>query len=514
MIYSLVDSHILAQQKIAPAQGAIHEKCLQGTRFPILERIRRWADQTLHEKPIFWLCDSAGTGKSTIAMTIGEEWGNTDRLAGLFCFSSSSASISSASLFFPTIAVDMASRIPELRSTIADVFKKDPIIVNRGLAEQFTRLILEPLKKISREVILIIDAADECEPVSRSSLLKLLVQPVPHLKLLITSRAEHEIIAILESSAVVHTVEFQLQTTEIVSNVDDISTYINYHLSHILSEEQCQLLVERANGLFIWASTAKRELDTNSAFESTEDTIARLMSSGDSEGLGLLYYQILERVARHPKHIEFMCQVLGLLATVQEPLSIKSLELFIPTKPVENLMRRLRSVFNFKSRDDPILFFHPTFREYLLASERGTFIIGVTNSHHLIASQCFNFMRKELKQDICGTGHSIGHFPDIKDNPDWLARLKSCVSTPLLYSVKYWCVHMEYCLEIEEMLEKLLAFFRRNLLHWVEVLSLSNQIVAGINGLYELRKRVHFRALEPSPNQVSLILLVGYQIYL
>lgn len=485
----------------------MHERCLQGTRGSILERIRQWAAAGQTSKPIFWLCDSAGTGKSTIAVTMGKEWTDSNWLASQFCFSNSSADTSSTSLFFPTVAVDVASRIPELRSLIASVFKKDPMLVKRGLAEQFTKLILEPLKTISRDIILIIDAADECEAGSRNNLLKLLVQQlplVPHLKIFITSRPEHDIFPILEDSSIVHTIEFQLQTTEITSNVDDISIYINYHLSGLLSERQCQMLINRANGLFIWASTAKRELDTNAAFESTEDIFARLMSSGDSKDLGLLYHGILERVVPNPEHVSFVCRVLGVILTIQEPLSIESLEMFIPGKPVEKLMQRLRSVFSFKRRDDPILFFHPTFREYLLGAKRNAFMIDIISSHLLVASQCFRFMQKELKLDICGTGYSIGHLPNNKDILDPLVRLKSCVTIPLLYSVKYWFVHVGYCVGHEEIIERTLSFFHDNLLHWVEVLSLSNQIVVGIKGLYELKKRIEALSPEPSLNRVSL----------
>lgn len=502
---SIVDLHVLMQQKTAPAQGAMHEKCLPGTRRPILDRIRQWADLKQSPKPIFWLCDSAGTGKSTIAATMGEEWGNEDRLAGQFCFSSGSASTSSMTLFFPTVAIDMASRLPELRSSIADAFKRDQMLVNRGLAEQFRKLIVEPLKKISRVVILIIDAADECEASSRDHLLKLLVQQlplIPNLKIFITSRPEHDIFPLLETSAV-HTVEFQLQTTEITSNIDDISTYINHHLSAILSEEQCQLLVKRANGLFIWASTAKRELDPRTAFESTDEIFERLMSSGDSEDLSLLYHKILERAVPHPKHINFICQALGLLITIQEPISIQSLELFIPGKPVENLMRRLRSVLNFKGRDDPILFFHPTFREHLLSNGE-TFTIDVSKSHLFIASQCFSFMQRELKQDICGTGMSIGHLPNNKDIPERIATLRSCVTIPLLYSIKHWFAHVEFCMQNDEIVDKVLDFFRTSLLHWVEALSLSSQLVIGIKGLHGFKKRLQVLTHGQPRNRVSL----------
>ena len=56
-----------------PEQEANRSKCLDGTRVDLLQRIREWASSS--DSPnIFLLTRIAGTGKSTIARTVAEEF--------------------------------------------------------------------------------------------------------------------------------------------------------------------------------------------------------------------------------------------------------------------------------------------------------------------------------------------------------------------------------------------------------------------------------------------------------
>ena len=56
-----------------PEQEANRPKCLDGTRVDLLQRIREWASSS--DGPnIFLLTGIAGTGKSTIARTVAEEF--------------------------------------------------------------------------------------------------------------------------------------------------------------------------------------------------------------------------------------------------------------------------------------------------------------------------------------------------------------------------------------------------------------------------------------------------------
>ena len=67
-----------------PEQEANRPKCLQDTRVDLLREIRSWAVVT--DRPnIFLLIGAAGTGKSTVARTIAEEFEKEGKL-GCYIF--------------------------------------------------------------------------------------------------------------------------------------------------------------------------------------------------------------------------------------------------------------------------------------------------------------------------------------------------------------------------------------------------------------------------------------------
>ena len=67
-----------------PEQEANRHKCLDGTRVDLLQQIREWASSS--DSPnIFLLTGIAGTGKSTIARTIAEEF-ETKKNLGCYIF--------------------------------------------------------------------------------------------------------------------------------------------------------------------------------------------------------------------------------------------------------------------------------------------------------------------------------------------------------------------------------------------------------------------------------------------
>ncbi|CAG7846890.1 SubName: Full=Uncharacterized protein {ECO:0000313/EMBL:CCA76038.1}; Flags: Fragment [Serendipita indica DSM 11827] len=99
---------------VAFAPSSVHTTCLQGTRQAVLETISQWADGDSSEKPIFWLCDIAGSGKSTVAMTAMEKWKKQGILGGGFFFSMASSESSDIEKFCSTMARELAQHIPSL----------------------------------------------------------------------------------------------------------------------------------------------------------------------------------------------------------------------------------------------------------------------------------------------------------------------------------------------------------------------------------------------------------------
>ena len=67
-----------------PGQEANRPKCLDGTRVDLLQKIREWASSS-DSPSIFLLIGIAGTGKSTVARTVAEQF-KKERELGCYIF--------------------------------------------------------------------------------------------------------------------------------------------------------------------------------------------------------------------------------------------------------------------------------------------------------------------------------------------------------------------------------------------------------------------------------------------
>src|SRR5277367_5942029 len=108
----------LSEEFFKLVYGVDLDVCQKGTRVAILERIRTWAKDTATPKRIFWLNDTAGAGKTTIASTMAREWMREGQLAGRFFFTPNSKLASGISEFCRVVARDIAVLIPSLAPVI------------------------------------------------------------------------------------------------------------------------------------------------------------------------------------------------------------------------------------------------------------------------------------------------------------------------------------------------------------------------------------------------------------
>ncbi|CAG7855257.1 SubName: Full=Related to WD-40 repeat-containing protein-Laccaria bicolor {ECO:0000313/EMBL:CCA76483.1}, partial [Serendipita indica DSM 11827] len=153
----------LGPEKPRP-MGTQHKTCLPGTRVPILQEIRQWRLDSNADKRIFWLCDVGGSGKSTVTLTMCEEWDNTkDVLVGRFFFSKNARQTSETDDFCSVIAGDIGAQNETILEQIKMIKERDPHLLIRGLRHQFTKLIEEPLQLAKTDIVLVIDAVDECK---------------------------------------------------------------------------------------------------------------------------------------------------------------------------------------------------------------------------------------------------------------------------------------------------------------------------------------------------------------
>ncbi|RYP62739.1 hypothetical protein DL771_009584 [Monosporascus sp. 5C6A] len=259
--------------------------CHPDTRIELLRDIFDWAVNPEAEA-IFWLNGMAGTGKSTISRTVARAFAETDHLGASFFFKRGEGDRGTMAAFFTTIAAQLARKKPACTSHIKNAIDADPNIVGKTMREQFEKLILEPLSRISpsaREfspVVIIVDALDECE---READVKLMIslfsraKTLQHLRLRIFVTSRPELPIRLGFRAIKGTYQ-DLVLHEIPEPVveHDISAFLRHELAEIrdnyngsVSENRqlprtwpdqsdIKILAEMAIPLFIFAATVCR----------------------------------------------------------------------------------------------------------------------------------------------------------------------------------------------------------------------------------------------------------------
>ncbi|CAG8694534.1 1288_t:CDS:2, partial [Acaulospora colombiana] len=462
--------------------GTQHQACLKGTREPILQEIRNWKNAQIVEKRIFWLCDIAGSGKSTVAYTMSQEWDEEPNiLLGRFFFSKNARDTADTDSFCSILARDLASKDPELGSVITNALQTDSLLAERDFNKQFQKLLVDPLGSISHDIVFVLDAVDECKIESRKQMLQVLLQKLaslPALKILLTSRPESDIVSLLQDKAVVRGMHFEMQGSKNQSNMTDIMSYVDHHLTNLLSSRYRQRIVTQSNGLFIWVSTARFELelaaDNPAQFKSTLDS---LLSRGAGGDLQNLYLGVINRVLRGELK-DLIGRILGTLAILHEPVSITSLGRLMNAndEDVEFIVKSMRSVFR---SDDIIEFLHPTFREYLHDIQGTGTIPDAYTSHIDLALNSLGTLQHDLKRDICHIDRPELPFPDNEEVVDLDDRLSALwqSSPSLLYSSQYWALHASQAIQDGSVIQSLDIFLETKLLNLVELSSLTGHLL-------------------------------------
>ena len=93
---------------------------------------------------MYWLNGIAGTGKSAIAKSVAYICKQDGHLGGTFFFLRNDVDHGHAKRFFPTLAVQLCSKLPSLQYPVLDLLNRDVGVPEKGLREQWKHLVLEP----------------------------------------------------------------------------------------------------------------------------------------------------------------------------------------------------------------------------------------------------------------------------------------------------------------------------------------------------------------------------------
>ncbi|KNZ78071.1 hypothetical protein J132_02261 [Termitomyces sp. J132] len=461
----------------------VRAPCIEGTRIRILKQLYEWAEDCSPTSPqVFWLTGPAGSGKSTIACSVAKQFDDSNKglnilQASFFCSRQFEDTRSRANII-PTLVYQLAHHSKSFLQSLCAVNKLDSV---NKLGKQMNDLLVDPWQlststesRILPPYLVVIDALDEIDGHGGSEFLQELLLTIEKgalhgLKFLVTSRPDPNIVQLCKSfssDAVCHL--YDVDTDEVGA---DILIYLKDQLPALQNDIELVTLMQQANGLFIYASTAVKYINPRIGLTSNDQKkrMKQLLDSSLSQKpdhpvkaslqIDMLYSQILsEAFADFEIHeVQARLIILWNLLCAEErisPIVAARLSGYDDKKDMEEcaeyLIQSLHAVLY--AKEGKIFWYHASFPDFIFTPERFKTINPITSSlfcsmekhHSFLAHQCFQIMKSELCFNICG--HPSSFLLD-KDVPGLVNEDK--ISKTLKYCCVYWSSHwsMRKCIE-------------------------------------------------------------------
>ncbi|KAK7750314.1 hypothetical protein SLS62_007721 [Diatrype stigma] len=416
----------------------------------------------------------------------------------------------------------LAEESPALKSTIANVIKKNLSIGTKAPQQQFHHLILQPISDLDAKglpvrLVVVVDALDECISTDESRELLSLLGPLEgfhhvQLRLLITSRRDPHI---SDSFADLPPSLYRDSELEKIwlgtdRNKDDITIYLEQRLATIakkhhvsqdwIDETGISQLRVKADGLFIYAATVCRFLDSEDFSDKDarqerleyifgdEGSLKTPQSKVDEIYIKVLSFPYIDDSAPRAKAKLYTrtSRILGIIAVLFEPLSALDLEHLAPLdrESLGNILKRLHSILSVPDdKEASIGLVHLSFRDFILSQERSNQLRPLvdvdeaTISRHIF-QRCLEIMSSELCQDICKLGKPGTLISEVQDSD-----IRQHIPQYLRYACRYWADHLSNLDEggqsevgLRDDGETILAFLQKNVLFWIEAMSWLREI--------------------------------------
>ena len=480
--------------------------CMAGTREQILAELEKWAMDEAAPK-VCWLNGMAGTGKTSIAHTFSERLDEKQMLGASFlCSHSASPAVRDASLIVPTIAYTLSRASPLLRSAMSQIIEDKPGIGSlHAVSKQFRLLLVNPIKgvldpSIKIYKIIIIDALDECtKPGTVENLIQAVFEfasDMP-LKFFISSRdttrlrgAFHHNRTHLPKILSLHNVEVR----------EDIKLYLETSLSAILQRNQLSIhwpppdeldiLLERADRLFIYAATAVRYIGAPDVdFRERLTHITRLTPARMQTGvIDSLYNEIMRQAIDCefvPEEVSRRHETLSAVVFVLVPLSLDAIAclLDMDSFQAQVALSPFRSVIQMPTTNtSPVTIFHASFPDLIVDPSRcKKHHLDISKGHEKLAVKCLRWLNQTLKRNI---------YPLDRHMTRSFSHEPNAIPEALRYSCLHWASHLAHSLAgtlaqtaVTEIRNLVSEFVNDHLLHWFECLNALRDLESGIKSL-------------------------------
>ena len=495
--------------------------CHPDTRVDILGQADEWANNP-EKDCIFWLQGMAGTGKSTISRTVAYKLADKKALGASFFFKRGEGDRGKAARFFTTIAAQLVCQSPPMAEHVHNAIEAEPSVAEKSVAEQFEKLVLEPLRKVKsnpqtplRTMVVVVDALDECD---REDDVTTIIGLLPkakqlssvRLKFFVTSRPEVPIRdEFKEINGSYKDIVLHKVSEPVIEH--DISVFLEFRLKDFrdkfnrrdiperqkLAEDwpgqtKVQRLVKMAIPLFIFAATACRFIEDRRQGGGPDDRLQKILeyqTRNQISSLHATYSPVLDQMlvgleagARRDAIDEFK-KVVGSIVVLASPLSVVSIAclLGISTAVVDGRLDLLHAVLDIPSDPNaPVKLLHLSFRDFLVdpdKREKNPFWVDERKTHETLAAKCLKLLSEgnHLTQDICRLQMPGKRREDVDKRT-----IDRCLPPEFQYACLYWIYHLKESEGKVQDGDQADQFLRRHFLHWLEALSLMGKMSESI----------------------------------
>ncbi|KAG9124141.1 hypothetical protein FRC07_012685 [Ceratobasidium sp. 392] len=523
-------------KKLKPVGRARYDPtkaCMLGTRTSVIEAVVGWARNQNDGQQVYWIHGFAGLGKSSIATSVCQRLDEENMLAACFFCKRDDPDLRDPRCVLNTIVYGLANRYKPYGLAVASAIQDDAQLCDYHVQRRYAGLVHKPMQGLGNtgpngSFVVVVDALDECEGRdSRAPLLACLRsmgQDAPWLKLIVTSRPDKDIQATFGRGD--GGVSRDLYDDEASQDIrtficERMANIITSGVQHSCQDSTIQMLVERANGLFIWAATACKfvaeGLDVEARLKEIENNTTSTAGSHPLTSLDELYESAIRHSLADERedNLRIVRKCLGAIVCTSRrtPLSVSSLEALLSgeVRPgtLGFIVKALGSVlYEDGGVGGLVRVYHPSFEDYLV-SRSDRFRVDLLGLDTIIAGCCLNTMLRELRFNICGLETSYALNCDV---PELDERIRSAIGKHIEYGCLYWSSHLDQGQTgLEPVLRKFL--FGRTLLYWIEVLSLLGNVNVGLSSLLSVSSFTseHFTVCSSCADDAYRFILAFYE---
>jgi hypothetical protein len=261
-------------------------------------------------------------------------------------------------------------------------------------------------------------------------------------------------------------------------------------------DRHIQDLVAKSDRLFIFAFTAVRHLSEDEVtMDELQARFSMIIGTGSNVGtrpIDDLYENIFGAACqrKEPSEKQKILEFIHSIVLLCKPLSVGSISQLFDCK-IDDVRIRLRPFHSVidtpKSDDEAVLTFHASFPDYINNKDRSKQYAANRGLHSGLASMCLQRMNAPqsrnglgLREDICSIGSRQISNADISNTS-----IQQNIPSSLQYACVFWASHLKAGIgeDTSSMLSKLDHFVRRHILHWLECLSLINELGISVSCL-------------------------------